>query len=98
MADEVQVFYNDLINETAVLEDSVSTLIPLEGALQGGDVGVENPAYRASLRLEMRRRIDALHDTVGACVTGASGLSGRLQGISGRFSDLDAELTGTGQP
>lgn len=98
MADEVQVFYSDLINETAALNDSVTTLMSVEGFLQGDDVGIENPAHRPSLRLEMRRRFDALQDTVGTCISDASDISTRLQAISGTFSDLDVELTGAEQP
>ncbi len=98
MADEVQVFYNHLITETGSMNDSVTALLARGGYLQGSDVGVENPAHRPSLRLEMRRRFSDLRGTVEACTGDASEIAERLRKISERYSELDVELTGSEQP
>jgi predicted phage gp36 major capsid-like protein len=98
MADEVQVFYNHLITETSLMNDSVTALMARSGTLQGDDVGIENPAHRTALRLEMRRRFTALRATVEACTSDASDITERLRAISERYSDLDVELTGKEQP
>ena len=95
MADEVQVFYDHLIVETGSMNDSVTALLAHGGYLQGGDVGVENPAHRTALRLEMHRRITALRSTVEACTSDASDIAERLRAITERYSELDVELTGS---
>jgi len=98
MADEVQVFYNDLIVETGLMNDSSTALLARSGSLQGSDVGVENPAHRPSLRLEMHRRFTDLRSVVEACTTDASAIAERMRAISERYSELDVELTGKEQP
>lgn len=98
MADEVQVFHDDLVDEVVELDASFSMLTAIATSLRGDDVGVENPAHRPSLRLEMRRRFDALHDLVDACINDVIAIRVRLRAISDRFSDLDLELTGTERP
>lgn len=78
MADEVQVFYSELITETSSVNDSTTALLGTVGYLQGDDVGVENPAHRPSLRLEMHRRIVALHDAVEGLISDATDIAVRL--------------------
>ncbi|MBO9626821.1 MAG: hypothetical protein J7484_10650 [Microbacterium sp.] len=98
MADEVQVFYTELITETSAVNDSTTALLGTVGYLQGDDVGVENPAHRPSLRLEMHRRFVALHGAVEGLISDATDIAVRLQAISDRHSELDVELTGREQP
>ncbi|MFF5625680.1 hypothetical protein [Microbacterium sp. LWH10-1.2] len=98
MADEVQVFYTELITETSSVNSSTTALLATVGYLQGDDVGVENPAHRTSLRLEMHRRFIALRSAVEGIITDASDIAVRLQAISDRHSELDVELTGKEQP
>ncbi len=97
MSDEVQIFYVDLISRVSSIRNVTTSLVATSGLLYGDDVGIDNPMDRPSLRLEVRRRLTALSQTVGVRTAESSDLAATLQSIADRFSDLDVELSGRDQ-
>ncbi|MGA7147730.1 MAG: hypothetical protein WBX17_04470 [Microbacterium sp.] len=95
--DDVQVFYSELQSASSSLQTATTELLMENANLFGEDTGVENPAGRASLRLEFHRRLTALHDLGLQLVEDASSVSASLTAIADRYSDLDVELTGQEQ-
>ncbi len=66
--------------------------------LQSEDAGVENPDSRATLRLELHRRLSALHtEALKRAISGAE-LSATTRAIADSFTQLDEELTGPETP
>lgn len=96
--DEVAVFYEQLHAASASLQSAGNDLLMQNAALVAEDTGIENPAYRTSLRLEMHRRLTALHDAALVRSDDAAGLASRVTSIADRYTDLDVELTGQEQP
>ncbi len=96
--DDVQIFYSELESASSAIETAVQNLVTENGNVSGEDTGIENPAYRTALRLEMNRRLNALHDRVMLRTETASGIGALLTQIAGRYTDLELELTGQEQP
>lgn len=95
--DDVEVFYAELRSASATLQTSVTDLLTENADVFGEDTGIENPAMRAGLRLEMHRRLTQLHDRVSARVENGSDVARGLTVIADRYTDLDIELTGREQ-
>lgn len=96
--DDVQVFYNELYAASSTLQTAATALVMENASVTGEDTGIENPAYRAALRLEMHRRVSALHERVTLRVDEGSEAGALLTRIADRYTDLDLELTGQEQP
>jgi len=95
--DDVQIFYNELYSASSTLQTAATNLMMENASVSGEDTGIENPAYRTSLRLEMHRRLTALHDSVIVRVEEGSRAGASLTQIANRYTDLDVELTGQEQ-
>ena len=91
---DVEVFYAELSSASSCLCTETTNLLTEAAGVQGEDTGIENPAGRASLRLEMHSRLTALHDRAYAKVEAASAVSTAIQQIANSYSDLDSELSG----
>ncbi|MGF3057211.1 hypothetical protein [Microbacterium sp. YY-01] len=91
---DVDIFYADLLNAGQRLRDDAYYLLLQNSEVSGDDTGIENPAQRPGLRLEMRRRLTQLHDTVLQRVEAASNLASNVESIAFRYNELDAELQG----
>ncbi|SDQ76722.1 hypothetical protein [Microbacterium sp. cf332] len=95
---DVEVYYHELTSAADSIQVRASDAV-LDGAdLQGDDTGVQNPAHRPALRLELHRRLTALHTAVLDRSGAASAVAGKLSDIAARYSDLDLELTGRSEP
>ncbi|GAB3618690.1 hypothetical protein GCM10027416_32470 [Okibacterium endophyticum] len=95
---DVQVFYAALNGASSALQTATTNLLTEAANVIGEDTGIENPGQRVSLRLEMHRRMTALHDAAYNRIETASALSSTITAIADRYSDLDLELTGQEQP
>ncbi|KAA9084974.1 hypothetical protein [Microbacterium radiodurans] len=95
---DVEIYYHALTSAADAIQMRVSDAIMDNADIQGDDTGVENPAHRVALRLEMNRRLSGLHRAVLDRTTAASEVAASLSAIATRYSDLDVELTGTEQP
>lgn len=95
--DDVQIFYSELESASSSIETAVQNLVTENGSVSGEDTGIENPAYRTALRLEMNRRLNALHDRVLLRAEHGSGIGALLRQIASLYADLDVELTGQEQ-
>ncbi|MDR2996807.1 MAG: hypothetical protein LBU78_01675 [Microbacterium sp.] len=94
MADEVQLFYSELITLSGLLNDASTGLLASEAQMSGDDVGVGNPARRASLRLAMHSAFTQLGSSLASGSNGTLDLSSLLSSIANGNMDLDAELSG----
>lgn len=97
MAD-VEIYYHALTSAADAIQSRVSEVILDNADIQGDETGVENPAQRPSLRLEVHRRVTALYGAVLERSTAASEVGASITAIATRYSDLDVELTGQEQP
>ncbi|MEH3089541.1 MAG: hypothetical protein PGN24_08105 [Microbacterium arborescens] len=97
MAD-VEIFYHALTSAAEQIQTRATDAVTDNADIQGEDVGIENPAQRPGLRLEMYRRLQALHTAVLARTTDASAVAATLSTIASRYADLDVELTGQDTP
>lgn len=95
--DDVAIFSQELYAASASLHTATSELLTENANVVGEDTGIENPGYRASLRLEMHRRLSGLHDRVLLRSDEAARLASSVSSIADRYSDLDIELTGQEQ-
>ncbi|WP_067196572.1 hypothetical protein [Microbacterium sp. XT11] len=95
---EVQLFYEDLLETGARFTNALINIEPDLLNLVGDDPGVDVPAGRHLLRTEMNARLDALHDATVAHRDAGTAVAGNVQRIVARYSELDAELSGTGTP
>ena len=95
---DVEVFYGELTAATSSLDSATSNLVTTAADLHGDDTGVDDPAHRTALRLEMHRRLAALHDRAYDKIEAGSDVSSTIQQIANSYSDLDVELTGQDQP
>ena len=93
---DIEIFYAELSAASSSLDTATSDLTIESGNLRGEDTGVENPAGRTSLRLELHTRLVALRDSAAGKVEAGSDVSGAIHQISDKYSQLDAELTGNG--
>lgn len=91
---DVEIFYAELNSASNAINTALTDLVTEAGDLYGDDTGIENPAQRTALRLEMHRRLTALHDSAVNRVEAASALSASITAIADRYSELDTELTG----
>ncbi|WP_226534227.1 hypothetical protein [Microbacterium paraoxydans] len=91
---DVEIFYAALNDAASGLTSATTELLTQAANLQGEDTGVENPAQRAGLRLEMHRRLSALHDAAYDRIETAGALSAAISAIANKYSQLDVELTG----
>lgn len=96
--EDVQIFYGELTSASSSLDSATSDLIYEAASVSGEDTGVENPAHRTALRLEMHTRLTALHDRAYERYDAGSAVSSAIRQISNRYSELDVELTGQEQP
>lgn len=94
---DVEVFYGELNAAADSLTTMTTNLLTEAANVTGEDTGIENPAQRTGLRLEMHRRLTALHDAAYNRIEAASALASVVTGIANRYSDLDVELTGREQ-
>lgn len=93
---DVKIFYAALTAaSTAVSEKSYSVATSFVG-FHTEDVGIKSPASRASLRLELRNRMVALHDSARRRMESTSELSTAISDIAAKYNDLDHELNGAG--
>lgn len=95
---DVEIFYAELNDAARSLTTATSEVLTPAAGLQGDDTGVENPAHRSALRLEMHRRLTALHDRVYDRVESGDDLAAAISAIASKYSDLDVELTGRDGP
>lgn len=95
---DVEIFYAELNDAASSLTDATSEVLMETANLQGEETGVENPAQRAGLRLEMHRRLTALHDRAFDRIESGETLAAAITAIATKYSDLDVELTGGGTP
>lgn len=91
---DVEIFYAELSSASGTVSTAVGDLILGAGDLTGDDTGIDNPASRPLLRLEMHRHLSALCSAVRARTEAASALAASTQRIADRYTDLDVELTG----
>ncbi|MDF2580258.1 MAG: hypothetical protein K0S49_1837 [Microbacterium sp.] len=95
---DVEIYYHALTSAADAIQTRVSSAVVDNADIQGDDTGVENPAHRVALRLEMNRRLSSLNRAVLDRTTAASEVAALLTAIATRYSDLDVELTGQEQP
>ncbi|MDD7962058.1 hypothetical protein [Microbacterium thalli] len=95
---DVEIYYHALTSAADAIQTRVSSAVMDNADIQGDDTGVENPAHRVALRLEINRRLTGLHQAVLDRTGAASGIGASLSEIAARYSDLDVELTGRNQP
>ncbi|WP_194421447.1 hypothetical protein [Microbacterium abyssi] len=95
---DVDIFRAELNGASSALSVAMTELLTQAAELQTEDVGIENPASRVALRLEMHRRLTALRAASSARIEGASQLAAAAQGIADRFHELEDELTGRRTP
>ncbi|QLD11339.1 hypothetical protein [Microbacterium oleivorans] len=95
---DVEIFYHALTSAAEAVQTRSSDVVLDNADIQGDDTGVGNPAHRATLRLEMHRRLSALHAAVLDRSGDASAVAASLSGIASRYGDLDRELTGRSEP
>lgn len=93
---DVSVFYAELNRAALALHHATAGRYVEETGATAGDTGIENPAHRPDLRLEMYARIDALHDSAADARKSATALSKSLATIASDFSRLDEVLSGEG--
>lgn len=91
---DVEIFYAELNNASGVLTTATYEVLMEAANVVGEETGVENPAQRAGLRLELHRRLSALHDTAYDRIATAGALSAAISAIANKYSQLDVELTG----
>lgn len=91
---DVELFSHELIASASAVQTASLRVIEAAADLTGDDAGIENPAHRPGLRLEMHRRFTALRAAVRDHSAVASGVGGDLQSIADRYTELDAELSG----
>ncbi|WP_243231911.1 hypothetical protein [Microbacterium sp. CIAB417] len=91
---DVEIFRAELTAASGSSGQAASELLNQSAALQTEDVGIQNPASRPMLRLEMHRRVSALRRSALARTEEGSGLAAATQRIADRFQDLDVELSG----
>ena len=96
MAD-VEVYYYQLTGAADTVSRAVSDTILLGADLRAEDTGIENPADRPALRLEMHRRLVALYDTFLDRIDAAGGVQSAVQAIADNYNELDMQLTGEGE-
>lgn len=95
---DVEIFYAELNDAASGLTSATSEVLTQAANLQGEETGVENPAHRSALRLEMHRRLTALHDRAYDRIESTGSLAAAISAIASKYSDLDAELTGGDRP
>lgn len=94
---DIEIYYASLNSASSALTTAASDLVLQAAELSGEDVGVENPDERPSLRLEMARRLGALHESTGLRVGEADDIASRFTKIANDYSNLDRALTGSEQ-
>lgn len=95
---DVEIFYAELNDAASSLTDATSEVLTEAANLQGEETGVENPAQRSGLRLEMHRRLTALHDSAYDRIESGNSLAAAISAIASKYSELDVELTGGDRP
>ncbi|WEK61974.1 MAG: hypothetical protein P0Y60_04230 [Candidatus Microbacterium colombiense] len=95
---DVEIFYAELNAASSSLTTATSALLMEAANVQGEDTGVENPAQRAGLRLELHRRLTALHDVAYDRIESGDSLAAAITAIATKYSELDVELTGGDHP
>ncbi len=91
---DVEIFYAELNDASSALTTATYEVLMEAANLIGEDTGVENPAQRAALRLEMHRRLTALHDAAYDRNEAGDALAAAISAIANKYTELDAELTG----
>ena len=95
---DVDIFRAELTGAASALNAAVTELLMQAADLRAEDVGIENPASRVALRLEMHRRLTGLRTASSARVDGASQLAASAQAIADGFHELEEEFTGRRSP
>ncbi|PQZ49781.1 hypothetical protein CQ040_14760 [Microbacterium sp. MYb54] len=95
---DVEIFYAELNDAASALTNATYEVLTEAANLQGEETGVENPAQRSGLRLEMHRRLTALHDSAYDRVESGDSLAAAISAIASKYSELDVELTGGDRP
>ncbi|WP_334149211.1 hypothetical protein [Microbacterium sp.] len=91
---DVEIFYAELNDASSALTTATYEVLLEAANVYGEDTGVENPAQRAGLRLEMHRRLTALHDAAYDRIEAGDALAAAISAIANEYTDLDAELSG----
>ncbi|GGM39433.1 hypothetical protein [Microbacterium saperdae] len=91
---DVEIFYAELNDASSALTTATYEVLMEAANVIGEDTGVENPAQRAGLRLEMHRRLTALHDAAYDRNEAGDALAAAISAIANKYTELDAELTG----
>lgn len=91
---DVEIYYHALTSAADSIQTRVSEVVLDNADIQGDETGVENPAHRPSLRLEVRRRVTALYGAVLERSNAASGVGASISAIATKYSELDTELSG----
>lgn len=87
----VDIVYSAL-QEIGPSRSEVQELGQAANDLRGDDVGVENPAQRPDLRLEMHARVTSLHKAARERVSQADDLTSAVTEVVSNFSELDITL------
>ncbi|MEU4017168.1 MULTISPECIES: hypothetical protein [unclassified Microbacterium] len=95
---DVEIFYAELNGASSALTTATTQLLTEAASVQGEDTGVDNPAQRVGLRLEMHRRLTALHDRAYDRIESGDALAADIAAIAAKYSELDVELTGGDRP
>ncbi|MBO0981435.1 hypothetical protein [Microbacterium sp. SD291] len=91
---DVEIFRAELSSASSMVGTAVHALLTESADLDAEDLGIQNPAHRALLRLEVARRLRALRSAVSAHVEAGGELAASAQRVADRYTDLDVELTG----
>lgn len=91
---DVEIFRAELTGASSMVSTAVHELLTDSADLDAEDLGIQNPALRTLLRLEMNRRLRALRSAVSAHVEAGGELAASAQRVADRYTDLDVELTG----
>lgn len=88
---DVDIVYSAL-QEVGPSHSDVQELGQATDDLRSDDAGVENPAERPDLRLEMHARLTALHEAARERVSQAADLRSSVTDVLSNFSELDITL------
>ncbi|CAH0215514.1 hypothetical protein SRABI76_02376 [Microbacterium oxydans] len=91
---DVEIFYAELNDASSALTSATYEVLMEAASLVGEDTGVENPAQRSGLRLELHRRLTALHDAAYDRIEAGDALASSISDIASEYTGLDAELSG----
>jgi|SRR5699024_578396 len=91
---DVDIYYAELSTAAMDMQRASSQLMRETAQVAGEDTGIENPADRPDLRLEVHARLTALHDRAADSAEAASDLSASLTDIADSFREADGKYAG----